>query len=144
MIGDQYDIVRPSTPDEWRDYHEIRRRVLWERRGRYGVYDESHPDEWKLGNHPLVLMHGDAAVGVVRIDIVGRRAILRRVAIREDVQKMGHGRALMELAEKFARDHDCIELYSFVSPEAVGFYERCGFRRDPEDPGNARHIPMGA
>jgi N-acetylglutamate synthase-like GNAT family acetyltransferase len=87
-------------------------------------------------------MYRDVAVGVIRIDIVGKQAIFRRVAVREDVQRSGHGRVLLALAEEFAREKDCDYLYSFVSPDAVEFYEKCGFRRDASDLEYADHIPM--
>ena len=132
----------PANADELRQYHEIRRRVLWENRGQYGVYNENHPDDFKSGHHPLLLVHDGEAVGVVRIDIEGTQAILRRVAIRDDIQRTGHGRAMLALSETFARDHGCDHLYSFVAPDAVGFYERCGFKRDLSRPEIPDHVPM--
>ena len=99
MSHEEHVFRRPQTRDEWDQYHAIRRRVLWESRGHYGVYDENRPDEYDSGNHPFLLMRGDRAVGVVRVDIDGRRAIFRRVAIREDAQRSGYGRVLLALAE---------------------------------------------
>jgi len=109
----------PANADELQQYHEIRRRVLWENRGQFGVYNENHPDDFKSGHHPLLLVHDGAVVGVIRIDIEGAQAILRRVAIRDDIQRTGHGRAMLELSETFARHHGCDHLYSFVAPDAV-------------------------
>jgi N-acetylglutamate synthase-like GNAT family acetyltransferase len=116
--------------------------VLWERRGLIGVYDENHPDERLPGRYPFLLMLGTAAIGVLRIDIEGNKAIFRRVAVREDMQHAGNGRVLLNLAEKFARANGCDHLYSFVAPDAVGFYEKCGFQRDPENPASRDHVPM--
>ena len=113
----------------WRAYHDIRRRVLFEARGHSG-YDETHPDETAPGNYPKLLLWLGEPVGVVRIDIKGPTAIFRRVAIRSDVQQRGHGRTMLALAEQFARDNGCVSLTSFVAPDAVGFYERCGFALD--------------
>ena len=142
MSRDQHNLRSPQTRDEWDQYHAIRRRVLWERRGLCDVYDENHPDEYKSTHNPFLLMYRDVAVGVIRIDIVGKQAIFRRVAVREDVQRSGHGRVLLALAEEFAREKDCDHLYSFVSPDAVEFYEKCGFRRDAGDLEYADHVPM--
>ena len=132
----------PETPDDWHQYHTIRRRVLWERRGKFGSYDENHPDEYKVGNYPLLLTCREAVIGVVRIDVDGATATLRRVAIREDIQRSGHGRVLLALAEAFALRHGCNHLYSFVSPDAVDFYSKCGFHRDSARPANSEHVPM--
>jgi GNAT superfamily N-acetyltransferase len=106
MKGDAYKLAPPSTPEQWQAYHNMRRKILWENRGRFGVYVENHPDEFLPDNHPMLLFLRDEPIGVVRIDIVKEenRAIMRRVAIKESEQRKGHGRKLVELAEQFARD----------------------------------------
>ena len=68
-------------------------------------------------------------MGVIRIDVDGPVATFRRVAIRDDVQRRGHGRRLLEAAERFARQEGCTRIESYADPDAVGFYERCGFTR---------------
>ena len=115
-----YELRRPRGDAEWASYHEIRRRVLFERRG--------HPDDAKPGNHPLLLLHEGVALGVIRVDVDHDRATFRRVAIREDAQRRGHGRALLEAAEEFARAQGCVRVESHVAPDAAPFYLRCGFR----------------
>ena len=120
-----YELRSPGSADEWGRYHAIRRRVLFEARGQ--AYDAEHADERRPGNHPKLLICAGDAVGVVRIDVARPRAILRRVAVREDVQRKGHGRALLTLAEQFARTQECTDLSASVDPDAVAFYEKCGF-----------------
>lgn len=122
-----HELITPTSGAEWRAYHDIRRQVLFEARGQFGVYEEDRPDEQAPGNHPKLLLYRGEAIGVVRIDVDGATAICRRVAIRSDVQKRGHGRTLLALLEQFARDHGCEQLTSHVAPDAVGFYERFGF-----------------
>jgi GNAT superfamily N-acetyltransferase len=75
----------------------------------------------------MVLYLNDEAVGVLRIDIDGSTAWLRRVAIREDMQRQGHGRRMLELAAEFAVDEGCTMLRSFVDAAAIGFYRKVGF-----------------
>src|SRR5262245_5317187 len=123
----KYELRTPSSPEEWQAYHSIRRKVLFENRGRFGIYDENHPDEHRIGNHPLLLMMDGEAIGVIRIDINGNYAVFRRVAIREDLQRAGHGRLLLTLAEAFAQERGCLHILSDVAPDAAGFYERCGY-----------------
>lgn len=132
LESSDYSLVSPVEPHEWRAYHDIRRRVLFEARGLFGVYDETRPDERAAGNHPKLLRHRGDAVGVVRIDIVGTVALLRRVAVRSDVQRHGHGRMLLSLAENFARHNGCERLASHVATDAVEFYRKCGFSIEPE------------
>src|SRR4029453_14045577 len=98
-----YDLVSPDDAVTLAAYHEIRRRVLFEARGRYGVYDPHRPDETAPGHFPRLLLYAGDPIGVVRIDVAGSTAILRRVAIRADVQRRGHGRMLIALVEQFAK-----------------------------------------
>jgi len=130
MIEFQHELRTPRDAEEWREFHAIRRKVLFENRGKNEAYIENHPDDSLAGNHPLVLVFGDEVVGVLRIDVSGNVAWLRRVAIREDLQRNGHGRVLLHLAEDVARSEGCDELWSNAAVEAVGFYERCGYTRD--------------
>lgn len=122
-----YELVSPPDVDAWRIYHDIRRVVLFEARGQFGVYDEHHPDDSAEGNHARLLLHRGDPVAVIRIDISGEDAILRRVAVRADVQRRGHGRTLLRLAQQFAVANGCERLASYVARDAVGFYEKCGF-----------------
>src|SRR5262245_56858323 len=107
-----YELRTPTSAEDWRAYHRIRRKVLFENRGQFGVYDENHPDEHRAGNHPLLLIHNDEPIGVIRVDITNTQAIFRRVAIREDLQRSGHGRMLLALAESFARREGCNKIRS--------------------------------
>jgi GNAT superfamily N-acetyltransferase len=123
----EYELVSPTDEGAWRRYHDIRREVLFEARGRFGVYNENHPDDKVDGHHAKLLLHRGDPVGVVRIDISGEDAVLRRVAVCSDAQRRGHGRALLSLAQQFAVANGCGRLASHVAPDAVRFYEKCGF-----------------
>ena len=142
MDTEEHELYSPHTEEQWQQYHEIRRRVLWEARGRFGVYDETHPDEHKQGNFPLLLRFRSDAIGVIRIDVEEDLAIFRRIAIRESLQRRGHGTRLMHLAERFAQVHGCVRLYSYVHPDAVSFYEKCGFQRDSTYATSQLHVGM--
>jgi len=133
---------RPDSDDEWRSYHAIRRKVLFENRGSSGVYNENHPDERQTGNYPLILLRGGEPIGVIRVDVRDHVAWFRRVAIREDLQRAGHGRVLLLLAENFARKQRCNDVRSNITADAIGFYERCGYSRDFSTPTGAESIPM--
>lgn len=123
------ELVTPTTTEAWAAYHDIRRRVLYERRGRIGVYDANHPDDGSPSNFPKVLVHGSEYVGALRIDFVGEIAYLRSVAIAEPHQRKGFGRALIRLAESFARfEGGAKRVESFVAPDAVSFYEKCAYQ----------------
>lgn len=137
-----YELVSPTDPAYWRAYHDIRRRVLFEARGQLGVYDESHPDERAPGHHPKLLLYRGNSIGVVRIDIDATAAIFRRVAIRADAQRLGHGRVLLTLAQQFAQESGCVRLVSYVAADAVEFYQRCGFTIESQSSEASGHEPV--
>lgn len=109
--------------EDWKAYHDIRRRVFSLPRS-----DEDHgPDA-----HPLVLFVGDRPVGAIQIDNLGNdRAALRLVAIDPSSQGGGHGRAMLERAERFVHELGCGWAVVYATPEAAGFYQALGY--DEED-----------
>jgi GNAT superfamily N-acetyltransferase len=142
MMITEHELRAPANDEEWRMLHHIRRKVLFENRGKFDTYIENHPDDFKAEHYPLVLVYKDVVIGVVRIDVDGAVAWLRRVAIREHLQRQGHGQVLLRLAEAFARAHGCDELWSNAAVEAVGFYERCGYTRDVSVPAPVNSLRM--
>jgi GNAT superfamily N-acetyltransferase len=132
----------PNSDEEWRVYHAIRRKVLFENRGYFGVYEENRPEEFEKDNHPLILIHEGVPIGVIRIDIHGGVAWFRKVAVREELQRIGHGKVLLGLAEALARDEGCYEVRSNVAADAVGFYERCGYLCDSSKAATDDVMPM--
>jgi uncharacterized protein (TIGR00725 family) len=135
---DDHELVAPADAAEWRAYHDIRRQVLFEARGRFGVYNDAHPDEAASGHHPRLLLHRGDPIGSIRIDVERTNAVFRLVAIRSDAQRLGHGRTLLSLAEQFAQAEGCSQLITHAAPDAVGFYRKCGFA-EQEGAGPAGH-----
>lgn len=140
MTEIEYELRPPGSDDEWLTFHAIRRKVLFENRGKGETYIENHPDDFKTGHHPLILSYKGVVVGVIRVEVCGTVASFRRVAIREDLQRQGHGRVLLRLAEAFAKAEGCKEVRSNAAVEAVGFYERCGYARDLSGPAPANSV----
>jgi len=142
MTNQDYKLSPVATPDEWKAYHDIRRKILWENRGKFGVYQENHPDEFHPQNHPMLLCCKGTPVGVVRIDLNPEKghAIMRRVAIVEDQQRLGHGRKLVELVEQFALENGCHLMVVGSAEDAVVFYEKCGY--EAVTPGSRKMVKM--
>jgi GNAT superfamily N-acetyltransferase len=139
--GAQYQLRSPTNEAEWQSYHEIRRIVLWEARGQGSAYDPNRPDEQLPNRFAQILFFEGVPVGVLRIDIEPPKAIFRRVAVRIEHQRKGHGRMMLMLAEEFVRKHGCVCVRSGVAADAVRFYESCGFRRSSPTSGVAS-VPM--
>jgi GNAT superfamily N-acetyltransferase len=140
----EFTLVDVVDQDDWRDYHHIRRTVLFDARGVSG-YDANRPDEHSPTNHPLLLKHdGRDAVGTVRLDQRSAGGgITRLVAIRSDYQRRGLGRLMIGLVEPRALSLAIDTLYVSSAPDAVGFYERIGFQPFPFDPSDLTGIAAG-
>jgi GNAT superfamily N-acetyltransferase len=123
-----YELVKVTTESDWREYHALRRHVLWEARGRSG-YDEKRPEEHLAANHPLLLKLDGRPIGTTRLDNLGDgRGVVRLVAIAAHVQRQGHGRVLSASVEDYGRRRlGLTMLLVNADPDAVGFYEKMGW-----------------
>jgi N-acetylglutamate synthase-like GNAT family acetyltransferase len=122
-----YELVNVRTESDWRDYHSLRRAVLWEARGRSG-YDEHHADEYLSANHPLLLKLDGRSIGTTRLDDLGDgRGVVRLVAIAADSHRRGHGRVLSRMVEDYARGLGLSTLLVNATPDAVGYYDKMGW-----------------
>ncbi|MFT4093030.1 MAG: GNAT family N-acetyltransferase [Niabella sp.] len=54
--------------------------------------------------------------------------LLRQMAVRNQLQGKGIGRALMDFAEAIARDIGCREISMHARSTSAGFYEKMGYR----------------
>ena len=126
-----YELVVVTRPKDWEAYHSIRRVELFEARGRIGVYDPDHPDERASNQFPLLLKWNGRGIATTRLDVRDSSfAIVRLVAVVHAEQRKGHGRALADRTEAFARDRGATRLLVNAAADAVGFYERIGFVRE--------------
>jgi GNAT superfamily N-acetyltransferase len=127
-----YELAVVTRPDDWETYHSIRRVVLFEARGRIGVYDPDRADERAPDHFPLLLKWNGCGIATTRLDVrESGQAIVRLVAVVRSEQRKGHGRALAARTEAFARDCGVNKLLVNAAADAVGFYERIGFVREP-------------
>jgi len=129
-------LVPVVTSDRWTAFHAIRRKILFEDRGLFGVYDQNHPDDCKAQNHPVILTCDGLPVAAMRIDIVPEQgfAIMRTVAVATDKQRRGYGQIMLSLAEKYALQNGRTAAVVFSADDAVGFYAKCGYELQTWDP----------
>src|SRR5215203_3780744 len=130
LTENEHELRAAGSEEEWRALHAIRRKVLFENRGKFDTYIENHPDDFKPNHHPLILLYKGDVIGVIRVEVCENVAWFRRVAISEGLQRLGHGRVLLRLAEAFTKSKGCTEVRSNAAVEAIGFYEHCGYTRD--------------
>ena len=143
VIESYYELRTPRDTEDWTALHEIRRKVLFENRGKHHIYIDNHPDDFRTSHYPLVFLYKGEVIGVIRIEIGETAAWFRRVAIRDDVQRLGHGRVLLRLAEAFAEAKGSMEVRCNAAVDAVGFYERCGYSIDTSAVVPANSVSMG-
>ena len=139
MTDQTYSLVPVVSPEHWTAYHDLRRQVLFEDRGRFSKYDSSHPDDRKPGNHPVILTCDAAPVAAMRIDIVATAsfAIMRTLGVTTKHQRRGYGRIMLSLAEEYALQNGSTATVVFAAPAAVGFYTKCGYAPHTWDPHGA-------
>ncbi len=58
---------------------------------------------------------------------------LRQMAVVDDLQGKGIGRALMRFAENLARDHGFKTISMHARKNAIGFYEKMGYKSKGSD-----------
>jgi GNAT superfamily N-acetyltransferase len=123
-----------QTDDEWSAMHAIRRAVLFAP-GRLPVdYDDNHPDDRVEGNVPHILMLDEEPIGTARLDFRKNFAIVRLFAILPAHQRDGNGTLIDQMLSEKAWELGASQLRLNASPDAVGFYEKCGWRQESWDP----------
>lgn len=125
-----------TTDEEWAAMHDIRRRVLFAP-GRHApdiVYDENHPDDRADGHVPHILMLDETPIGVARLDMKGDYAMVRLVAVEPEEQGRGYGSLMDKMLTEKAWELGVKQLRVNAAPDAVGFYEKSGWRRESWDP----------
>jgi len=136
MDNSDYELVTvvPGTED-WVSFHEIQRTALFEQ----GV-DEYKPHYHDACFHRpaqrslILLKWNGAALGVTTLDqFADNSAATRSVAIAKEFQGKGHGLALGQLTQQFAKTQGVSTLCVNAGDHAVDFYRRLGFEKETWD-----------
>ncbi|QQS59519.1 GNAT family N-acetyltransferase [Candidatus Peregrinibacteria bacterium] len=138
--------MKPAeTPEEFHQYHQIRKKEIFDRYHPDIVYDFDHPDEKDLESHPFVLIFQEEIIGTLRLDeLDGETIALRVFAISEKYQNQRFGRQTLDLVEQFAREKGCYRIVLNANCNAISFYERCGYKKGFwEGDSTSGAIPMG-
>ncbi len=131
-----YALVAVVDPADWASFHAIRRVELFEAKGRFGVYNDQHPDDTADFAHPFLLKVDGRPIGTTRLDLLGDgRAAIRLVAVTASAQGRGHGRVMEELVTERARELGVHTMLVNAAADAVGFYEKTGWDVFEWDPG---------
>ncbi len=130
-----YELRPVASEGEWQAMHALRRATLFSPERRPGlVYDDDHADDHAPDHVPYLLKVDGTPIGMVRLDFRGETAVVRLVAIAPTLQRQGHGTVLDRLVGEAAQARGVCTLVVNSAPDAVGFYEKCGWHRHVWDP----------
>lgn len=124
-----------SLSEEWQKFHDIQRFSLFGHSPN-DPYDPHYHDTCGIDDMSkfftrklLLLKVNDQAIGITTLDVCNDgSAVTRGVAIREGQRGKGHGRALGNLLEQFARANGLSALHVNADPEKTGYYKKLGYR----------------
>ncbi len=108
--------IRPATVDDVRAIKSLLAR-----------YTLPRADLGRYVDHFLVAEVDGRIAGSAGLEVYGRAAVLRSVAVEESLRGSGLGTRLTEEALSLARRAGVRKLYLFTV-DAVSFFERFGFR----------------
>jgi predicted GNAT family N-acyltransferase len=119
-------IGKPETPEQFKEYYDLRWRILrapWDRlRG-------SEMDEFdEAADHVTVRDVDGRLLGIGRLHMNNaQEAQIRFMATEEFCRGFGIGRALIGKLEEIARDRGAERIVLNARAHVVGFYQRYGF-----------------
>ena len=120
-------VSRPQSAEEFKEYYDLRWRLL---RQPWGQPRGSEKDELEAGSHHVTVRDENGRLlGIGRLHLNNdQEAQIRYMAIEEDAQGRGIGRAIMESLESIARELGARVIALDAREHAVGFYERFAYR----------------
>ena len=122
----QITLQEPQTPEDFEKYFELRWRIL---RKPWGEPRGSEQDEQENNSYHIMAIEDGEVVGVARLQFPEQTsAQLRYMAVDTEYQGKGIGRAIVEHMELCAKNNSAKELFFNARDNALGFYEKLGYR----------------
>lgn len=125
-----YELRRAETAEELAAMHAMRRDVLFARRGRAALYNDAYPDDAASNHLKFLLVLDGEPIGTARLDLAQGAGKVRLVVIVPERQRQGHGTAMEQMIVEHAHGLGITTLLVNSAPDAVGFYEKRGWRRE--------------
>lgn len=117
--------------DDYKQVLLLREEVL---RKPLGLHFSDEELQKEKGNMHMGAYEDDRMLGCCMLVDEGDETVrLRQMAVVNDVQGKGIGRALMQFAENLARDRGYKKIIMHARKNAVGFYEKLGYKRRGEE-----------
>ncbi len=117
--------------DEYKQVLLLREEVL---RKPLGLHFSDEELQKEKANMHMAAYEDDRMLGCCMLVEEGHETVrLRQMAVVNDVQGKGIGRALMQFAENLARDRGYKKITMHARKNAVGFYEKLGYKMKGEE-----------
>ncbi|HVF81049.1 MAG TPA: GNAT family N-acetyltransferase [Flavisolibacter sp.] len=117
--------------DDYKNVLKLREEVL---RKPLGLHFSDEELQKEKGNMHMGAYEDDRMLGCCMLVQEGDETVrLRQMAVVNDVQGKGIGRALMQFAENLARDRGYKRITMHARKNAVGFYEKLGYKKIGEE-----------
>ncbi len=117
--------------DEYKDTIKLRNEILRKPLGLSFAEDELESEK---NNMHMAAYEDERMLGCCMLVEEGPQTVrLRQMAVVNDVQGKGIGRALMTFAENLARDRGYRKITMHARKNALGFYEKLGYKKNGEE-----------
>ncbi|MGV3529690.1 MAG: GNAT family N-acetyltransferase [Flavisolibacter sp.] len=117
--------------DEYRQMLALRDAIL---RKPLGLHFDSDELESEKKNLHIAAFEDDQMLGCCMLVQENDETVrLRQMAVMNDLQGKGIGRALMQFAENLARDRGYKKISMHARKNAAGFYEKMGYKKVGEE-----------
>jgi len=139
-----YSIKSPQTDIEFQQYYELRWRIL---RAPWQQPRGSERDEYEtMAIHAIATDNSKNVIGVARLHQTDNTsAQIRYMAVDDDLQKSGVGKALLHYLEEQARALGVRQINLNARENCVGFYIKQGYHITGPGPvlfGEIKHQTM--
>ena len=120
-----FKIKQPATPEEFRQYYDLRWRLL---RAPWGEPEGSEIDDIEDSCFHILVMDADKPVGVGRLQYNSvAEAQIRYMAVAGAYERKGTGRMIVDALEQEAANKGVQTVVLDAREPAVGFYQKLGY-----------------
>lgn len=119
-------LIEPKSTAEFEKYFELRWKIL---RAPWGQPKGSEQDAKEDNSYHIMALHNDIVVGVARLEFTQQHsAQLRYMAVNESSRNTGIGSKILMHMEKYAKHNNAHKLILNARENALGFYEKLGYK----------------
>ena len=119
-------IKQPESPDEFKQYYELRYRIL---RAPWGEPEGSELDDIEDRCFHIMAVDNGNIIGIGRLQYNSAdEAQIRYMAVEKQYEGNGIGRMIVNALEQQAKNKNINTVMLDAREPAVGFYEKLGYR----------------